>query len=136
MLTMNADAHPLMRWMHKPDPKLPPDQQDKRSVIPIEAKDVGQWLRSTLDEARALLRLAPVDAFEAGPAPSAATDTSEGLRSKKIPGEPRPLLVSPASTRLPPYTSPSLQAAPKRSPAGEPLIGPCSAQAAAAPCTQ
>jgi hypothetical protein len=27
MLTLNADAHPLMRGMHKPDPKLGPDQQ-------------------------------------------------------------------------------------------------------------
>ena len=31
MLTMNADAHPLMRRMHKPDPKLAPHEQDKRS---------------------------------------------------------------------------------------------------------
>ena len=31
MLTLNADAHPLMSRMHKPDPKLGPDQQDKRS---------------------------------------------------------------------------------------------------------
>lgn len=31
MLTINADHHPLMSRMHKPDPKLPPDQQDKRS---------------------------------------------------------------------------------------------------------
>lgn len=37
MLTINADAHPLMGRMHKPDPKLGPDQQDRRSVIPIEA---------------------------------------------------------------------------------------------------
>lgn len=32
MLTLNADNHPLMNRMHKPDPKLPPDQQDKRSL--------------------------------------------------------------------------------------------------------
>jgi putative SOS response-associated peptidase YedK len=31
MLTLNADSHPLMRRMHKPDPKLGPDQQDKRT---------------------------------------------------------------------------------------------------------
>ena len=28
MLTLNADHHPLMSRMHKPDPKLGPDQQD------------------------------------------------------------------------------------------------------------
>lgn len=36
MLTVNADDHPIMSRMHKPDPKLPPDQQDKRSVVAIE----------------------------------------------------------------------------------------------------
>lgn len=68
MLTINADAHPLMSRMHKPDPKLGPDQQDKRSVIPIELSDVDAWLAGTQAEAAALLRLASVDIFEAGPA--------------------------------------------------------------------
>ena len=40
MLTVNADDHPIMSRMHKPDPKLPPDQQDKRSVVAIEEGDV------------------------------------------------------------------------------------------------
>ena len=39
MLTINADDHPLMRRMHKPDPKFAPDQQDKRSVVTIEMED-------------------------------------------------------------------------------------------------
>ncbi len=68
MLTINADAHQLMSRMHKPDPKLGPDQQDKRSVIPIELADVDAWLAGTQAEAAALLRLAPVDIFDAGPA--------------------------------------------------------------------
>lgn len=67
MLTINADAHPLMSRMHKPDPKLGPDQQDKRSVIPIELADVDLWLSGTVAEASDLLRLAPVEVFEAGP---------------------------------------------------------------------
>lgn len=67
MLTVNADQHPLMRRMHKPDPKLPPDQQDKRSVIPLESSDWDQWLAGTVEEARSLLRLAPVEVFRAGP---------------------------------------------------------------------
>lgn len=65
MLTINADAHPLMRRMHKPDPKLPADQQDKRSVIPVELADVDQWLAGTVNDAQALLKLAPVSVFEA-----------------------------------------------------------------------
>jgi putative SOS response-associated peptidase YedK len=68
MLTLNADAHPLMRRMHKPDPRLGPDQQDKRSVVPIELADVDQWLFGSADEARSLIRLAPLELFEAGPA--------------------------------------------------------------------
>ena len=68
MLTINADQHPLMRRMHKPDPKLAPDQQDKRSVIAIEPGDVPQWLEGTLDEARALLRAPAPELFDAGPA--------------------------------------------------------------------
>ncbi|WP_321575571.1 hypothetical protein [Delftia tsuruhatensis] len=68
MLTINADAHPLMSRMHKPDPQLPADRQDKRSVIPIELGDVDQWLAGTVKEASELLRLAPVEVFDAGPA--------------------------------------------------------------------
>ena len=60
MLTINADTHPLMKRMHKPDPKAPADAQDKRSVIPIEAGDVDTWLAGTVEEASTLLRLATV----------------------------------------------------------------------------
>lgn len=72
MLTLNADAHPLMRRMHKPEPDLPADAQDKRSVIPIELDDALQWLHGSLDEAKSLLRLAPVERFDAGPVAAAS----------------------------------------------------------------
>ncbi|WP_375577510.1 hypothetical protein [Paracidovorax oryzae] len=55
MLTINADHDPLMSRMHRPDPKRPPDRQDKRSVIPIELEDVGTWLAGTVAEASKLL---------------------------------------------------------------------------------
>lgn len=67
MLTLNADAHPLMRRMHKTDPKLGPDQQDKRSVVPLAPTDWAQWLTGTVAEAQALVRLAPVADFDATP---------------------------------------------------------------------
>lgn len=67
MLTLNADNHPLMNRMHKPDPKLGPDQQDKRSVIPIADADMEAWLRGSNEEAQALLRLTPAEAFDAQP---------------------------------------------------------------------
>ena len=68
MLTLNADAHPLMRRMHKPDAKLGPEQQDKRSVVPVEFEDVDLWLHGTQAEARRLLRLSETELFDAGPA--------------------------------------------------------------------
>ena len=67
MLTLNADDHALIHHMHKPDPKAGLDAQDKRSVIPIEAGDVDQWLAGTVEEAKQLLRPSPVEVFGAGP---------------------------------------------------------------------
>ena len=68
MLTLNADQHPLMNRMHKPDPKRPPNMQDKRSVIPIEFENVDSWLFGTADEASTLLRLSELELIEAAPA--------------------------------------------------------------------
>ncbi len=73
MLTLNADAHPLMSRMHKPDPKLAADKQDKRSVVSIETDDVDQWLNGTLAEGKQLVRLPAVEAFDAGPARALAS---------------------------------------------------------------
>lgn len=85
MLTLNADAHPLMRRMHKPDPKLGPDQQDKRSVIPIELDEVDAWLFGSQEEASRLLKLAPAEIFNAGPEaapePSPAAPEESAQRS-------------------------------------------------------
>jgi putative SOS response-associated peptidase YedK len=67
MLTLNADDHPLMSRMHKPDPKLPPDQQDKRSVVAIELRDVDIWLRGSIAEALELVHVPPVESIAAGP---------------------------------------------------------------------
>lgn len=67
MLTQNADHHPLMRRMHKPDPKLAPDQQDKRSVVALESDDFEQWLHGTIDEATTLIQLTPTESFNAAP---------------------------------------------------------------------
>ena len=68
MLTLNADAHPLMSRMHRPDPKRPPHLQDKRSVVPIGLADVDVWLFGTPTEAQALVRLAAPEVFDAVPA--------------------------------------------------------------------
>lgn len=65
MLTINADTHPLMSRMHKPDLKLPPDKQDKRSVVAIELPDVAQWLYGSLEEASSLVRPPLVEVLDA-----------------------------------------------------------------------
>jgi len=46
-------------------PRLLVDQQDKRSVIPIEMLDVVQWLAGTVREAGQLFGLAPFAVFKA-----------------------------------------------------------------------
>lgn len=68
MLTQNCDAHPLLKLMDKPDPALPPDQQDKRAVIPIDREQWDQWLNGTLEEAMALVKVPDVDLFSHGAA--------------------------------------------------------------------
>ena len=67
MLTVNADAHPLMSRMHKPDPKLPTDQQDKRSVVAIEQADAEQWLLGSTEEIKALLHAPAMYFIEGAP---------------------------------------------------------------------
>lgn len=84
MLTINADSHPLMKRMHKPDPKLGPDAQDKRSVVPIEPEDVDTWLFAPVADAAKLVRLAPQELFEARAMtpdiqPAPPPKTAEGL---------------------------------------------------------
>ncbi|MBB1601910.1 SOS response-associated peptidase [Variovorax sp. UMC13] len=67
MLTVNADADPLMSRMHKPEPKLAADKQDKRSVIPLQPGDFDQWLEGTVEQTKVLMRLAPTEVYGAGP---------------------------------------------------------------------
>ncbi len=72
MLTINADGHPLMGRMHKPDLKRPPNRQDKRSVVPIALADVDAWLTGPVVDAAALVRLVPAAAFDGSPDPGGA----------------------------------------------------------------
>jgi hypothetical protein len=67
MLTINADGHPLMGRMHRPDAKRPPNMQDKRSVIPIDAEDADLWLHGTIADASLLIKLQPAEIYQAGP---------------------------------------------------------------------
>lgn len=55
--------------MHKleldPKTKLPLLEQDKRSVVPVEAGDWDAWLHGTVEQARALIQLLAL--FRHGP---------------------------------------------------------------------
>jgi len=68
MLTINADGHPPMSRMQKPDSRRSPEMQDKRSVVPIELADVDAWLYGSVDEAQRLVRLPAPELFIAAPA--------------------------------------------------------------------
>lgn len=64
MLTVNCDGHPLLGRLHKPDPKLPPDAQDKRSVVALEPADWERWLRGDEADARALMQVPSAERFD------------------------------------------------------------------------
>jgi putative SOS response-associated peptidase YedK len=68
MITCNCDTHPLLGRLHKPDPNLPADAQDKRSLIHLEPDCWDQWLRGTESDARALIKPAPEAIFDRGDA--------------------------------------------------------------------
>ena len=68
LLTQNADTHPIMRRMHKPDAKLGPDQQDKRSVVALECSEIDLWLKGSVADAKTLIALTPAEIFDAKPA--------------------------------------------------------------------
>ena len=55
MITCNCDGHPLLGRLHKPDPTLPADQQDKRAVAHIDPADWSTWLHGPVAEAQARL---------------------------------------------------------------------------------
>ncbi len=75
MLTTNCDSHPLLKRLHKPDPELAPDAQDKRSLAHIDPSNWDRWLRGTIDEAMQLIVPPPLDAFD----PADAVRTDEAL---------------------------------------------------------
>ena len=49
MLTINADAHPVMSRFHAPG-------DEKRSVVLLERERIDEWLNASEQEARALIR--------------------------------------------------------------------------------
>lgn len=71
VITQNCDAHPILRQMHRPDPKLGPDEQDKRAVVPIEQAHWDAWLHADVEDAAKLIALPEEHLFVHGPANAA-----------------------------------------------------------------
>jgi putative SOS response-associated peptidase YedK len=68
MLTCNCDGHPLLGRLHKPDPKLPAEAQDKRAVAHVDPEHWEQWLHGSIDEALQLVVPQPAEVFDQGDA--------------------------------------------------------------------
>lgn len=62
MLTINADAHELMRRFHK-------SGEEKRSVVVVPSRHYRDWLYADEGEARALLQPMEAEQFVTMPAP-------------------------------------------------------------------
>ncbi len=76
MLTINADAHPLMQYMHKP-------QDEKRMVVVLQENDYDAWLNAqpgmTTASAAHLLQPYPADCLAATGEPSQAVIDNPAL---------------------------------------------------------
>lgn len=64
MLTINADEHPLFRHMHRPDPKRPPEMQDKRMVVVLLEAQYGEWLDARVERSMEVMNQLPAEHFE------------------------------------------------------------------------
>ena len=72
MLTINADSHPIFRELHKPDPKLPPDGQDKRMPVILNEDAYAAWLDAPVTRSLEFMKLFPAERLVATPQPRPA----------------------------------------------------------------
>jgi len=80
-ITINADDHPLMKHMHRPDPKRPPEMQDKRMVAILPAAQYSEWLDAPAERSMQFLRPYPAElmVMTAEPVVKAVPDLDVGL---------------------------------------------------------
>jgi putative SOS response-associated peptidase YedK len=84
MITCNCDGHPLLGRLHKPEPGLPPDAQDKRSLIHVDPVNWDQWLLGTESEARGLIEPQPADVFDQADAIATSALLKSGPENGKL----------------------------------------------------
>jgi putative SOS response-associated peptidase YedK len=75
MLTINADAHAIFKELHRPDPKRPPDKQDKRMVVILNPDAYDAWLEAPAKQSAEFLRQFPADHLRAVAEPKAHSVT-------------------------------------------------------------
>lgn len=73
MLTVNADAHPLMRNFHRPT-------DEKRMVVVLESADFDAWLDPTLKRPEDLLTCLPAEQLQASAPERAVSAVSPSIR--------------------------------------------------------
>jgi putative SOS response-associated peptidase YedK len=61
MLTLNADTHPIFKELHRPDPKRPVNQQDKRMVVILNDDSYDAWLDAPPEKSMQFMRQYPAD---------------------------------------------------------------------------
>lgn len=59
MLTLNADTHTVFNQLHKPDPKLPADRQDKRMVAILPRGLYAAWLDAPASRGMDFMKMFP-----------------------------------------------------------------------------
>ena len=82
MITCSCDGHPLLARLHKPDPNLPPDRQDKRAVAHIDKADWDGWLHGSEEQALGLVRPQATEVFDL----TEAKRTGEILAARRLNG--------------------------------------------------
>ena len=77
LLTLNADAHPVLRRFHKPG-------DEKRSLFIVPPAEYDLWLSAKPEEAHAMLMLLPPDCFDVGPRAVAKAAATKPLQLEKV----------------------------------------------------
>ena len=71
MLTINADAHPMFRELHRPDKKRPADKQDKRMVVILNEDAYAAWLDAPVEKSKEFFVQYPAEKLVAFGVPQA-----------------------------------------------------------------
>ncbi len=86
MLTLNADEHPLMKHMHRPDRGRPVEMQDKRMVVILPEAQYAEWLDAPAERSKEFMTQYPAERLVVTPEP-VATKAASARAKKANPAE-------------------------------------------------